>query len=143
MCFKCCTIGHLVSKCTSTIWQCLHCRNTNEIQKTSCVKCLNNHPNTQKSKPTTIHINSYLRSNIQSNTTQRSYNTQAIICYTCGRSGHKSPDCYAKTHINGNRFEESDEESSSESEQEEYCVVCYRCGRNGHKSTQCYANTHV
>ena len=24
-----------------------------------------------------------------------------VTCYTCGRPGHKSPDCYARTHVNG------------------------------------------
>jgi predicted GIY-YIG superfamily endonuclease len=23
------------------------------------------------------------------------------VCYTCGRPGHKSPDCYARTHVDG------------------------------------------
>lgn len=31
---------------------------------------------------------------------------QDIICYRCGRDGHKSPDCYAKHHIKGYRLNE-------------------------------------
>jgi hypothetical protein len=27
-----------------------------------------------------------------------------IKCYTCGRPGHKSPQCYASTHVNGYRL---------------------------------------
>jgi len=26
---------------------------------------------------------------------------KTYVCYTCGRPGHKSPDCYARTHANG------------------------------------------
>lgn len=89
-------------------------------------------------------------------------------CFRCGRTGHYANECYAKSHINGNYF---DEESESDTEYEEvwcceycnkeynskseclkhekYCkksktqtCVCYRCGRSGHYSNQCYAKTN-
>jgi hypothetical protein len=39
-----------------------------------------------------------------------------LVCYTCGREGHTSPQCYARTHVfdSDGEFEESDEDSESE-----------------------------
>jgi hypothetical protein len=34
------------------------------------------------------------------------------VCYTCGREGHISPQCYARTHVFDS--EESDSEESGE-----------------------------
>ena len=33
--------------------------------------------------------------------TYQSFSNSSITCYRCGRDGHKSPDCYAKTDIDG------------------------------------------
>ena len=82
-------------------------------------------------------------------------------CTQCGRKGHFIKDCYAKTDVSGNRFEEDDEEElwgceycDEEFSDEEECEkherkcgrskkdYCYRCGRSGHYSPDCYASTH-
>ena len=79
-------------------------------------------------------------------------------CARCGRSGHFQNDCYAKTDVNGNVFEEEIEIWSCdkcEAEFEDYdecenhekscgkTIICFRCGRGGHISPECYAKTHV
>ena len=40
----------------------------------------------------------------QAATTQVSTTQVPIVCYRCGRPGHKSPYCLAKTHISGHKF---------------------------------------
>lgn len=44
-------------------------------------------------------------------------------CYRCGRPGHYSTNCNAKTDVHED--------------------VCHRCGRPGHWESQCYAKTIV
>jgi hypothetical protein len=45
------------------------------------------------------------------------------VCYRCGRPGHWSKDCNAKTTID--------------------MEICHRCGRSGHWESQCYAKSVV
>jgi len=53
-------------------------------------------------------------------------NCVQIICYRCGRCGHKASDCYAKSHIlNAN------------------LNGCYRCGRQDHWAVRCLWNTDI
>ena len=35
-------------------------------------------------------------------------------CYRCGRAGHYSPDCYARTDVNGDELSDSDDDSDSD-----------------------------
>ena len=87
-------------------------------------------------------------------------------CTRCGRTGHDSNECYAKTNI-----DKEDISDSSEEEIEVFCCsycdkefetlkgvtchenlyckhkntksnknICYRCGRDGHYSNDCYAS---
>lgn len=89
-------------------------------------------------------------------------------CTICGRSGHYSNKCYAKTNIDKEEISESSEEiivyccnyCNKEFETKKgatchenlYCKhknnnskknVCYRCGRNDHYSNDCYASKHI
>lgn len=49
------------------------------------------------------------------------------ICIRCGRLGHTSEMCYAKTNADGEKIMEK----------------CIRCGRFGHKIETCYAKFHI
>jgi len=51
------------------------------------------------------------------------------LCFRCGRPGHLSSQCYAKTH-------QKHEILSTVGE-------CFRCGRTSHFSGNCYAKRHV
>ena len=86
-------------------------------------------------------------------------------CTRCGRNGHSSIDCYAKTTISGDKIEDSSDEEvfccsycnkefdslkGVTCHENLYCKlknnkqnVCYRCGRDGHYSTDCYASKHI
>ena len=55
-------------------------------------------------------------------------------CSRCGRTGHYISHCYARTYVNGDIIEESEEE--------EFEGECKRCGRDGHIMSQCYARTY-
>ena len=84
-------------------------------------------------------------------------------CTQCGRKGHFIKDCYAKTDVSGNSFEDEDESDGDQyvcekcekefsdveecEKHERKCgrskkQACYRCGRQGHYSPDCYASTH-
>jgi predicted GIY-YIG superfamily endonuclease len=88
------------------------------------------------------------------------------LCTTCGRSGHFSKDCYARTTVDGDELvsDDSGEEDSEEDESEEerpprnggfqgyvsksYSsnlkggggVRCYSCGALGHYANSCYSS---
>ena len=62
----------------------------------------------------------------------------ADICHRCGRKGHITSQCYAKTHIDGHSLNHTSEITLTDTK-----VVCYRCGREGHISPQCYAKTYM
>lgn len=76
-------------------------------------------------------------------------------CARCGRSGHFQKDCYARTDVNGNTFEEiwACEKCDAQFEDYDECekhekscgktITCFKCGRKGHISPECYAKTHV
>ena len=58
----------------------------------------------------------------------------SITCYTCGRAGHKSPDCPSGDKKRCYRCGKEGHISSSCDKKE---VVCFNCGESGHISTQC------
>lgn len=93
-------------------------------------------------------------------------------CTKCGHHGHFVKDCYAKTGVKLNKFDDSSDEWGCDycdrtfttefgcSVHEKSCKkkntkisymkqptskkggVCYRCGRDGHYFPECYARTH-
>ena len=57
------------------------------------------------------------------------------VCHRCGRTSHFSPNCYAKTHVDGYELESEEEEDEED--------VCSTCGRDSHTSDGCYAKKHL
>ena len=90
MCYKCNLVGHFANRCPNDApapkgkekeveeWGCDYCDRT----FTTRYGC-------------SVHERS-CKKNVEEVEEQRIY-----VCYKCGRSGHKSPDCYARTHVNG------------------------------------------
>lgn len=102
LCYNCNKTGHFIMNCPNKIiekiskpklivYGCNYCDRTFEteygcgVHERSCKKY--NKPKSQKN-----------------------YNKKASsgACYRCGRSNHYSPDCYAKTDIDGNMIDDDD-----------------------------------
>ncbi|XP_046736561.1 uncharacterized protein LOC124405577 [Diprion similis] len=61
---------------------------------------------------------------------------QKITCYTCGKLGYKSADCYhRKTHPK--KFGTGQSDLKGSNNQDKGSITCFRCGRPGHISSQC------
>jgi hypothetical protein len=90
LCIRCGRDGHFVKDCyaktdvngndiyESDVWGCEYCDKEFD-EKDECAK----HERYCKKEYKNVNI------------------TKSVTCYRCGRDGHKSPDCYAKTDVDG------------------------------------------
>ena len=94
-----------------------------------------------------------------SNSTEDANPHEDKTCHRCGRNGHFSNSCYAKTHIKGSVLASAysqpsagiknsaqavhSSRPSSKSTSSSNVDSCHRCGRSGHYSNTCYAKTHA
>jgi len=86
-CYKCGSDGHFANKCNGVVevdvWGCEHCGN----EFTSMTRAIAHERRCTENPENFIEL-------------PKKKKTGA--CYRCGRTSHYSPDCYAKTHVDGN-----------------------------------------
>jgi len=92
-CFDCGETGHYANECPNQeeTFNCRYCNKEFETQK-----------------GTIFHENVHCKNKNKNVNTYKSSVTSSITCYRCGRSGHKSPDCYARTDLDGNELDSDD-----------------------------------
>jgi hypothetical protein len=132
LCFRCFRSGHQQNNCfelttksgeiinDKLVWVCRYCEKEFYNEK----KC-ESHENNCKSK-----FKSNIKSKLKSNANP---DTNNYTCYRCGRPGHKSPECYAKTTVDGDDLDSSDSSDSSDSlsnsDDYEEVFCCDNCGK--------------
>jgi hypothetical protein len=156
-CYICGENGHFARDCYQDE------DNILEEIKVFCCRYCNKEFDTLKGA--TCHENLYCK-NKNSKTKTKPDN----ICYRCGRDGHNSDECFARTTITGEGIEESSDEEievfccrycdkefntlkGATYHENLYCknknsktkpeTICYRCGRECHHSAKCYASKHI
>ena len=93
-CFNCGKSGHYANECPNEeSFNCRYCDKEFETQKGAIF-----HENIHcKNKNKNVNITKSSRSSLVT-----------CYCYRCGRDGHKSPDCYARTDVDGDYIESDD-----------------------------------
>ena len=89
----------LLKYCKSKIeesFNCRYCKKEFETQKGTIF-----HENVHCKNKNLSSILSLKSLDSKNKNTYKSFSNSSITCYRCGRDGHKSPDCYAKTDIDG------------------------------------------
>ena len=138
LCTQCGRSGHFVKYCKynkdvngkdiyedeDDIWVCEYCDKEFETED-SCEKhqkyckskkesfnCKYCDKEFETQKGTIFHENVHCKNKNKNVNTYKSSVTKlvtySITCYRCGRDGHKSPDCYARTDVDGDYIDSDD-----------------------------------
>ena len=88
-----------------TIWTCKFCDKDFD-SKRGClfhenVHCLKRKGKTKYYDPARSLVDELKDSSSEEEESERTYETQSIECFRCGRDGHYANTCYAKKHIQG------------------------------------------
>ena len=100
LCFRCYRKGHYASDCyakTTITGDEIEDSSEEEIEVFCCSYC---DKEFDTLKGATCHENLYCK-----NKNNKTKTETKNICYTCGRKGHYSNDCYASTHIKGYKLD--------------------------------------
>ena len=81
---------------TEESFNCRYCKKEFETQKGAIF-----HEN--------VHCKSKNLSSISNISKNKNTYKSSFTCYRCGRSGHKSPDCYARTDVDGDELDSDDD----------------------------------
>ena len=87
-CFECGESGHYTNECPNEedeeTFNCRYCDKEFETQKGAI-----------------FHENVHCKNKNKNVNITKSSRSSSVTCYRCGRGGHKSPDCYARTDVDG------------------------------------------
>ncbi len=152
-CFKC-GGDHFAKDCTfpSTKIECKYCNEKFEgeaLLEHEKLCRITSFLTSLKIKQTSIPSSSLLTSSLSSSSSsslpssfpsiQHRYDPKDF-CERCGRVGHLTDRCYARTHFNGSPLQQSPSYSSMS---ERLKKECERCGRWSHTAKECFAMTHL
>jgi hypothetical protein len=94
-CFECGESGHYANECPNEedeeTFNCRYCDKEFETQKGAI-----------------FHENVHCKNKNKNVNITKSSSSSSVTCYRCGRDGHKLPDCYARTDVNGDYIDSDD-----------------------------------